>query len=277
MNIGTLLKMPSVLLALASLGGLARGADDVPITRKISFEQKLGAQLPLAATFRDEEGRPIRLGDCFQGRPAIVNLVYYECPMICNEVLNDLGRSLKVLSLEPGRDYQVITVSIDPRESPKLASAKKRRYIKRLNRAGAENAWHFLTGTKPEIDRLAQAIGFRYTFDERTKLYAHAAGLVLATPDGKVARYFYGISFPSRDLKFGLMEAARGKIGRPIDQAMLFCYAYDEATGRYNLAIIRILRVLGLLTAGTLATYMLVMFRRDRRAAARPPAPVSQA
>ena len=232
--------------------------------RKIGFDQNLGAQVPLDLAFRDESGRPVRLAELMRGRPTILTLVYYECPMLCNEVLNSLLRSLNALSFDVGNQFDVITVSIDPGESPKLAARKKALYLERYGRKGAERGWHFLTGPQSSIDRLAKAVGFRYAYDAPSDQYAHAAGIMLLTPEGKVARYYFGISYPAKDLRLGLIEASDGKIGSPIDQILLLCYHYDPKTGKYNLAIMRILQVLGCATAASLGTFMLVMFRRDR-------------
>jgi protein SCO1 len=232
--------------------------------REIGFDQNLGAQVPLDLAFRDESGRPVRLAELMRGRPTILTLVYYECPMLCNEVLNSLLRSLNALSFDVGDQFDVITVSIDPGESPKLAAHKKALYLERYNRKGAERGWHFLTGPQSSIDRLAKAVGFRYAYDAPSDQYAHAAGIMLLTPEGKIARYYFGISYPAKDLRLGLIEASDGKVGSPIDQILLLCYHYDPKTGKYNLAIMRILQVLGCATAASLGTFMLVMLRRDR-------------
>jgi protein SCO1/2 len=233
--------------------------------QKVRFDQNLDAPLPLDIPLRDERGRTVTLGAYFGRRPVIVNLVYYECPMLCNEVLNTLLRSLNALTFSIGDEFEVVTVSIDPGEAPALAARKKAAYLKRYGRAGADRGWHFLTGDEASIRRLADAVGFRYAYDPKTDQYAHPAGIVVATPQGRIARYYLGISYPARDLRLGLVEAAAGKIGSPMDQILLMCFHYDPRTGKYNVAIMNTIRFLGCLTLAGLGTYMFVMFRRDRR------------
>jgi protein SCO1/2 len=195
----------------------------------------------------------------------IVAPVYYRCPMLCNQVLNGLTRSLKPLSLDAGKDFDVIAVSIDPSETPELAARKKSNYLERYDRPGTESGWHFLTGAEPSITELTRAIGFRSTYNPRTKLYAHAAGVVVATPDGRVARYFYGVDFPAKDLQAELERARAGRIGSPIGRLLLLCYDYDAATGKYTLSILRLTRILGMATVAALGGFLFVMFRRERR------------
>ena len=197
------------------------------VASKVGFDQKLDAQVPLDIPLRDEAGKPVRLGDFFGERPVILTLVYYECPMLCNEVLNALTRGLKGLTFDVGDQFEVVTVSIDPAETPELAARKKAGYLRRYGRPGAERGWHFLTGDEGSIRKLAQSVGFRYVYMPESKQYAHAAGIVLLTPRGRVARYFFGISYAPRDLRLGLTEASAGKIGSPIDQMLLFCYQFD--------------------------------------------------
>lgn len=237
----------------------------------IGFDQKLNAQVPPGLTFRDETGRTVQLGDYMGKRPVILSLVYYNCPMLCTQVLNGLTRSLKPLAFELGRDFDMVTVSIDPSEGPELSALKKRSYLKVYGRGGkrAEAGWHFLTGTEAEIRRLAQTVGFRYTYNPKTRLYAHAAGITLLTPKGRVARYLFGIDFPPRDMQFGLMEASAGKIGSPIARVMLLCYDYDAAAGKYTMSIMKVTRILGSATAIGLATTVVLLLRRERRLKAR--------
>jgi protein SCO1/2 len=247
---------------------------------KVAFDQNLDAQVPLDLPMRDESGRPVRLGDLLGEKPAILNLVYYECPMLCNEVLNALLRSLNALSFEVGEEFGVITVSIDPTETPKLAAEKKRRYLSRYGNQGiagyvrsqarAARGWHFLTADQPAIDRLTKAVGFRYAYDPESKQYAHPAGIVVLTPEGRVSRYFYGVSYPARDLKLGLMDASAKRIGSPIDQILLTCFHYDPRTGKYNFVVMKAVQFLGLATLASLGTFMVVNLRRDRRRAALP-------
>ena len=248
----------------------ARGQTN--ITQQVGFDQRLNSPLPLDAPFRDEQGRTVALGDYFgNGRPVILTLVYYECPMLCTQELTGLLRSMNAMSLNLGKDFDVVTVSISPTDAPALAADKKKRYLARYGREGADKGWHFLTGDEPSIRRVAQAAGFRYTYNPRTKLYAHAAGVVVATPSGRLSRYYYGISYPARDLRLMLVDAAGGRIGSPIDKVMLLCYAFDPHSGRYTFAIVNALRVLGVATLTSLATFITVMVRRDLRRAGKKP------
>jgi protein SCO1 len=241
------------------------------VLKQVSFEQNLNAQLPLDTPLRDESGSPVTIGDFFGKKPVVVLFVYFECPMLCKVELNGLVRNLRALSMSAGREFEIVTVSIDPREDAKLASAKKRGYVKWYDRPGVEQGWHFLTGDDPSIRRLTGVAGFRYTYDAKTDQYAHPAGLIVATPGGRISRYIYGVDFPASDLRLALVEASSGKIGSPVDRLLLTCFHYDPSTGRYNFAIMSLLRILGAATVLGLATYMGVNFLRDRRrAAARP-------
>lgn len=232
---------------------------------KIGIDQHLGEQLPLSLVFRDEQGQQVKLEQYFGSKPVILTLVYYECPMLCTQVLNGLVRSLRMLSFEMSRDYEVVTVSFDPRETPNLAASKKTEYAKALGKPGAETGWHFLTGTEDQIEQLAKAVGFRYQFDERTNQYIHAAGIVVLTPTGQLARYFYGVEFSPKDLRLGLIEASNEQIGSPVDQFLLLCFQYDPAHGTYTLAILKVLRIAGGLTVIALAAYLVTTLRRERR------------
>lgn len=232
--------------------------------KNVRIEQKLNAQVPLDLTFRDEAGQTVALGKFFQQKPVILALVYYECPMLCNMTLNGLVRSLQSIALNAGDDFQLVAVSINPRESPQLAMAKKETYLEKYQRHNAMYGWHFLTGKEENIQALANAVGFRYAYDPVIKQYAHAAGIMVATPDGRLSRYFYGIEFPARDLRLGLVEASQNKIGSPVDQMLLYCYHYDPVSGKYGLAIQHLLQVLGSATALALGAFLFVNFRRDR-------------
>ena len=219
------------------------------MTDAVGFDQKLGVRLPLDLRFRDDSGRDLSLGELFGRRPVILAPVYYRCPMLCNQVLNGLTRSLKPLSLDAGKDFDVLAFSIDPAETPELAAKKKAGYLERYDRPGTDSGWHFLTGDAPSIEALTRAIGFRYTYNPETKLYAHAAGIVVVTPDGRAARYFYGIDYPARELQYELERARQGRVGSPIARLLLLCYDYDAATGKYTLSILRLTRILGTATA----------------------------
>ena len=228
--------------------------------KKVGIEQKLNGQIPLDAKFKDENGNIVELGKYFNdGKPVILALVYYECPMLCNEVLNGLTGSLKGISFDAGKDFDVIAISFDARENdkPDLAKNKKQSYLERYNRPNSANGWHFLTGTQPEIDKVTKAVGFNYHFDEATNQFAHAGGIMVATPEGRLSRYFYGIDYAPKDLKFGIMDSARDKIGNPAEQLYLYCFHYDPSSGKYGLAILRVLRLLGV---GTLLGLGIMLF-----------------
>ncbi len=246
----------------------AQNASTLPGPLKgVGFDQRLNEYVPLDLLFRDEAGQTVRLGDYIATappRPTILALVYYECPMLCTVVLNGLLGSLRALSFNVGEQFNIVTVSFDPTETPSLAAAKKKEYVKRYGRPGATAGWHFLTGEETAIEQLTQAIGFRYTYDPETEQYIHASGIVVLTPQGKIARYFYGIEYAPRDLRLGLVEASANKIGSPIDQVLLFCYHYDPITGKYGLLIMNVIRVAGFATVLSLGTLIVVMLQRDR-------------
>jgi protein SCO1 len=229
----------------------------------IAFEQRLDAQIPLDLAFRDDTGETVHLGDYFGDKPVILTLNYYECPMLCPLVLEGLLRSLRVLSFNIGEQFDVVTVSIAPGETAALASTTKARYVRDYGRPEAARGWHFLTGDQESIQRLTEGIGFRYTYDAAKDQYAHAAGILVLTPQGKIARYIYGLEFSPRDLRLALVDAAANTIGSPVDQLLLFCYQYDPTTGRYTLVVRRTLQLGGLATVLGLAAFMIVMFRRD--------------
>jgi protein SCO1/2 len=235
-----------------------------PLLGGVGIDQRMGAQVPLDASFDDESGNPVTLAQ-YLGKPAILALVYYECPSLCNMVLNGVLRSVKDLPLTAGQDYQIVAVSFDPRETSSIAAAKKRSYVQDYGRPDAENGWHFLTGPELSSKKLAAAVGFRYAYDSLNNQYAHGSAIMILTPDGRVAKYFYGINYPSRDVRLGLIEAANHRIGSPVDQVLLYCYHYDPATGKYGVVIMNVMRLGGLLTLGALASFMIVMLRRDRR------------
>ena len=228
----------------------------------IGIDQRLGEQLPLDATFVDESGNQVRLGDYFGKKPVVLALVYYTCPMLCNQVLNGLTSGLDVLSFDIGKEFEVVTVSFDPRETPALARDKKQTYIDWYKRAGAAEGWHFLTGDQASITRLTDAVGFHYRYDAATKQFIHASGIMIATPQGKLARYFYGVEYAPKDLRLGLVESSENKIGNPVDRLLLYCYHYDPASGKYGAVAMNILRLAGIATVIGLVAMMVFLKRR---------------
>jgi protein SCO1 len=238
-----------------------------PDLGNVSIEQRLNQQVPLDLPFRDEFGRDVKLGDYFvPNRPVILALVYYDCPMLCTEVLNGLASSLRILKFVPSKDYEVVTVSFDPKEKPQLALAKKTAYVRRLDRSGGENGWHFLTGDQASIKALTEAVGFHYAWDPKMQQFAHATSIEVLTPTGKLAQYYYGIEYSPKDLRLGLVEASQNKIGNVVDQLLLFCYHYDPRTGKYGAIVTRVLRVAGVFTIAILGGFLLMMFSLDRKA-----------
>lgn len=254
-------------VAWALLSAGAARAQSVPeVLQAVKFEQRVNQPLPLAATFRDEAGRSVALGEYFHRRPVILALVYYDCPMLCTFVLNGLVKGLKPVSLEAGRHFEVVVISFNPRETPELAAQKKAAYLGEYRRRDAASGWHFLTGEEASIREVTQAAGFHYLYDEKTKQYAHASGVIIATPEGKLFRYLFGIEYAPRDLRLGLVEASQNRIGTPVDRVMLYCFHYDPHKGKYGLVIMRLIQVAGTATVLALGTFLVVMFRRDRRA-----------
>lgn len=236
--------------------------------KKIGIEQRLGEQLPLESEFRDESGRTVKLGEFFnKGRPVIIAFVYYECPMLCNEVLNGLTGALKGLSFDAGKEFDVVAISFDARENekPDLARNKKESYMARYGRPGTEKGWHFLTGSQASIDAAAGAAGFGYQWDEKSNQFAHAGGVMVTTPDGRMARYFYGIDYSPKDLKFGIMESAENRVGNAAEQLLLYCFHYDPATGKYGLAILSVLRIAAVFTLAAMAAVGFVFWRRNKK------------
>ena len=238
------------------------------VISKIGLDQRLGETVPLDAVFRDGKGRSVRLGDYFGKKPVILALVYYKCPLLCNQVLNGLLSSVRTLKFDAGKEFEIVFVGIDPKETPDIAERKKRSYVASYNRPGAYEGWHFLTGEDEAIKQVASAVGYRYVYLPETGQYAHPAGIMVLTPGGKLGQYFYGIEYSPRDLKLALMESSENRIGSIVDQALLYCFAYDPATGTYGFVILRVLRVLGVITVVLIATYIIYMVRRERSSSA---------
>jgi protein SCO1/2 len=275
MSLRTFLLMSLVALALpGSVGaqapfvpktGLVTENGSSSLLKEVKFDQHLGVQLSLDTEFRDESGKTVKLREYFGKRPMVFALVYHECPMLCNVVLNNMVSSLRSLEFTPGVEYDVLTISIAPHETSALASAKRRGFVTKFQRMETLNHWHFLTGDEPNIRKIADEVGFNYAYDPKSGQYAHASGIMILTPEGKVSRYFYGVDYPTRDLRFGIMEASEEKIGSPIAQVLLMCFHYDPTTGKYSLAVMRILQACGLVTVIGLGMSIVTMLRRDRR------------
>jgi protein SCO1/2 len=250
------------------LGSEDPSAAKVRLLENVGIDQRLGEQLPLDLVFRDETGSPVRLGDYFGKKPVVLTLVYYNCPMLCNQVLNGLTSALDVISFDIGKEFDIVTVSFDPRETSQLSGSKKETYIQWYKRAGAAEGWHFLTGDQASILKLTDAVGFHYKFDQSTDQFIHASGIMIATPQGKLARYFYGIEYAPKDLRLGLIEASDNRIGNPVDRLLLYCYHYDPAAGKYGAVAMNILRLAGIATIAGIAG-MFWLMRRRRPAAQR--------
>ncbi|HVN83332.1 MAG TPA: SCO family protein [Candidatus Binatia bacterium] len=258
--------IPAVAVAQVFFSGAARAENPRPAPlQNVSIEQRLNEQVPLDLVFRDENGQSVQLAQYFGRKPVILSLVYYECPMLCTLVLNGLTAALDVLSFNVGKEFEVVTVSFSPTETPELATAKKHTYLKRYGRPGAEAGWHFLTGDQPAIEALTRAVGFQYTYDPALKQYAHAAAIMILTPQGRISRYFFGVEYAPKDVRLGLVEASQNRIGSLVDQLLLFCYHYDPVAGRYSAVAVNIIRAGGVVTVVALASFMIVMFRRDAR------------
>jgi protein SCO1/2 len=268
-------------VALTFAGGVARSQDFLTqnptgkpeVLKQVGFDQNLNAQVPLDVAFRDERGANITLRQILntptmQGKPAILELVYYQCPMLCTEVMNATLNSLKEIPLEIGKDFSVITVSIDPTEKPVLAEARQIMYAGLYGRPGAVRGWHFLTGDAPAIQQLAAAVGFRYVYDKQSSQFAHASGIMVLTPAGRISRYYYGIAYKPRDLRLGLVEASESKIGSAVDAILLYCYHYDPSTGKYGLVVANIVRAGAALTVVALTAMVLIFLRREKHSLA---------
>jgi protein SCO1/2 len=238
--------------------------------REIGFDQNIDQPIPLDVTFNDETGRRVALGEYFGKRPVVLVFAYYDCPMLCTQVINGLSTALNVLSLEPHADFEIVTVSFNSKDTPATASAKKAMYLERYRHPdapGIKDGWHFLSGDQSSIDRLTKAAGFRYVWDDKTKQFAHPTGIIVLTPEGRLARYLFGIEYGPRDLRYALVEASAGKVGNAVDTLLLYCYHYDPMTGRYGLVVMRALRIAGVATVLMLGTFIVVMIRREKHSA----------
>ena len=266
------------LFAQSARGPMSGGIISPPVNQRppglefVGIEQHLDAEVPANLEFKDELGNPVKFGDYFEkGRPVILNLGYYQCPMLCGEVLQGLVGSMKALTFNLGKEYDVVTVSFDPRETTEMAAEKKRDIMKRYGRKGTENGWHFLTGQADQINALTKAVGFQFQFDPKTEQYAHATAIIVLTPDRHVAEYLYGVEFSPKDLRLGLVQASQGHVGNLGDQVLLYCYHYDPRTGKYGALISRVLQLAGVATMLILGTFVFIMFRADVRAAHKQP------
>jgi protein SCO1 len=264
-----------VFIPLAWSQGMSQGILSPPANvrppgvKNVAIEQHLNEQIPPGLEFRDETGKSVQLGDYFGKKPMILNLVYYQCPMLCGEVLSGLESALRVLKFDVGKEFDVLTVSFDPKETPEMASAKKAEFLKRYGRSGAEQGWHFLTGPAASVDALTKAAGFQYQYDPKNGQFAHATAIMVLTPAGKIAQYYYGVEFAPKDLRLGLIQASQNKIGTVVDQVLLYCYHYDPNTGKYGAIISRVLQLAAGATMLILGTFLVVMFRMGSTTVAR--------
>ncbi|MGA9897979.1 MAG: SCO family protein [Terriglobales bacterium] len=268
MRLVAILTLGATLLTVAAFGQrMTQGIMSPPANmrppglKNVGIEQHLNDQIPPELTFRDETGKAVRLADYFGKKPLILNLVYYQCPMLCGEVLSGLESALRVLKFDIGREFEVLTVSFDPKETPEMAAAKKAEFLKRYGRAGAADGWHFLTGSQASIDALTKAAGFDYEYDPKTGQFAHATAIMVLTPEGRIAQYYYGVEFAPKDLRLGLVQASQGKIGSIVDEVLLYCYHYNPDTGKYGAIISRILKIAAGATIFVLGTFLIVLFR----------------
>jgi protein SCO1 len=231
----------------------------------IGIDQRLGAQVPLNVPFLDESGRTVTLRSIAPGRPVLLALVYYQCTILCNQILNGVVRGLRPLSLTPGGDFDIVAISINPAEDPPLAAAKREHYTESYSKWAGTRGWHFLTGTESSIRAVADAVGFKYLYDPKTKLFLHASGVMVLTPEGRVARYFYGVEYEPKDLKLGLIGASGNRIGSPVDQILLFCYHYDPLEGKYSAPVLNLLKAGAAATLLLLSTALVLLWRSDLR------------
>jgi protein SCO1/2 len=257
---------PFLVAAAASLGAAFAAPVGLPEQLQgVGIDQHLNAQLPLAAQFTDETGATVQLRKFFQGKPVLFAPVYYTCPMLCNQILSGVVAGLRPLSLKPGRDFEMVAMSINPAETASDARSKRDQYSHSYSSRAGTTGWHFLVGSQSSIDQVTKSIGFRYHWDSAHKMFVHASGIMLVTPEGRIARYFYGVEYEPKDLKLGLIEASHNRIGSPVDQILLFCYHYDPATGKYGATVINLLRLTAGLVLGVLAVGLFLFWRRDVR------------
>jgi len=235
-----------------------------PRLENVGIEQHLDAQVPADLAFRDDTGKTVKLGDYFGHKPLILNLVYYNCTMLCGEALAGLSSAMRLVKFDVGNEFDVVTISFDPRETPEMAAAKKKDYVARYGRANAAAGWHFLTGQPESINALTKAVGFQYQYDEKTNQYAHATAIMVLTPQGRISRYFYGVDFPPKDLRMGLVEASQGKIGNAVDAVLLYCYHYNPESGKYGAMVGNILRLAAAATVLLLGGMLFILWRLDR-------------
>jgi protein SCO1/2 len=270
-NITRMMAVTVLAASFLSPSALGQGITQGPVSppanvrppglKNVGIEQRLNEQIPSDLAFRDENGKAVTLGDYFGKKPIILNLVYYQCPMLCGEVLTGLESALRVLKFDVGKEFDVLTVSFDPKETPEMAAVKKVEYLKRYGRHGAADGWHFLTGPAASIDALTKAAGFQYQYDPKSGQFAHATAIMVLTPEGKIAQYYYGVEYAPKDLRLGLIQASENKIGTVVDQVLLYCYHYDPDTGKYGAIISRVLQLAGGATVLILGTFLVVMFR----------------
>lgn len=248
------------------LGGTCVAADNglPPMLQGVGIAQRLDDQVPLNLKFKDEAGAEVELQKYFTGKPVILTLVYYECPMLCTEVLNGTVKAMKVLEFQAGKEFDVVTVSFNPKETPQLAAGKKKMYLESYGKPGADGGWHFLTGSQDSIRRLTDAVGFKYKYDPVQDQFAHAATIMILTPNGRISRYLYGVEFAPRDLRLALVEASQGKIGSPVDQALLFCFHYDPTTGKYSATVLNLVRLGGVATVLFIGIFIVVMKKKEK-------------
>src|SRR3984957_803362 len=264
MKFKTQFAMLLILAGIAAGNARAQQATTPEILNRVGISQNLNTQIPSDLAFRDEDGNPVRIGDYFGKKPIVLSLVYFDCPALCTEVLNGELRTMKAISLDLGKDFEAVTVSFETKDTPSLAKAKRDVYAGQYGRPEAADHWHFLTGEQKSIDALTNAAGFRYAYDSSIRQYAHAAAILVLTPEGRIDRYFYGVQYAARDVRLGLVEASQGKIGTLTDQALLYCYKYDPMTGRNGVVVMSVLRAAGGLTVLILGIFMTMMFLRER-------------